>query len=63
MCVGRGGIELTLRRATIPGRVEVCGKIEDYLADILSRDGGILEIVALDRNWYKALKPSTCTSG
>lgn len=53
---GWDGVEITLRRAAISGRVEFDGKIKNHFADILDEDGDMVETVALDSRSYHALK-------
>lgn len=53
---GLAGVETTLRRAAISGRVEVDGHIENHFADVLDDNGDMVETVALDRHSYSALK-------
>jgi len=53
---GATAVDTVLRRAAISGRVEVGGKIEDHLADVLDDNGDIIETVALDARSYRALK-------
>jgi hypothetical protein len=53
---GSAGVELVMRRAAISGRVEVGGKLENHFADLLDKDGSMVETVALDAKSYGALK-------
>ena len=53
---GFAGVETTLRRAAIAGRVEVDGEIADHFADVMDTDHCIIETVALDAKSYRALK-------
>src|SRR6185312_2692572 len=53
---GFNGVEITLRRAAISGRVEVDGKIKNHFADVLDDSGSIIETIALDAASYRALK-------
>lgn len=50
------GVETTLRRAAISGRVEIGGEVVDHFADVLDANGDIVEVIALDRRSYSALK-------
>lgn len=50
------GVELTLRRAAISGRVSFNAPLEDHWADILDAGGDILTHVSLDHDSFKALK-------
>lgn len=53
---GFAGVEITLRRAAISGRVEVGGENKDHFADVIDKDGSMIETVALDAHSYRALK-------
>lgn len=53
---GYAAIDTILRRATISGRVEIGGKIENHFVDVLNNNGDIIETVALDRRSYASLK-------
>lgn len=54
---GRDGVDTTLRRAALAGRVEIGGKIENHFADILVDEAGTwTETVALDAASYRSLK-------
>ena len=53
---GWSGVEITLRRAAISGRVDIGGEIQDHFADVLDAEGLMIETVALDRRSYSALK-------
>lgn len=53
---GLPSVDTVLRRAAISGRVEIDGDIGDHFADVLDRDGDIIETVALDAASYRALK-------
>lgn len=53
---GRAGVEATLRRAWISGRVELGGVIANHFAEVLDDSGDIVATVALDRGSYSALK-------
>jgi hypothetical protein len=53
---GFAGVETTLRRAAIAGRVEVGAEIADHLADVMDADGSMIETLSLDRHSYAALK-------
>lgn len=53
---GRAAVDTTLRRASISGRVELEGEIQNHFADILDHKGNIVGTVALDAKSYSALK-------
>ena len=53
---GTAAVELALRRASICGRVEVDGEIENHFADLLDDEHDIVATVALDRDSYRVLK-------
>lgn len=53
---GEPYVNMILRRASMSGRVEVGGEIENHFADVLDDDGDMVETVALDRGSYGALK-------
>lgn len=53
---GWSAVETTLRRATISGRVETGGEINNHFADVMDVNGDIVETVSLDRRSYAALK-------
>lgn len=53
---GKGAVDMVLRRAVISGRVEVGGEIKSHFADVLDKNGGMIETVALDSKSYGSLK-------
>ncbi len=53
---GYAGLETTLRRAAVSGRVEVEGEIKDHFADLHDERGNLIATVALDSNSYRSLK-------
>lgn len=53
---GHAGVDTTLRRAAISGRVEIGGGEADWFADVLDDNGDIIETVSLDAKSYGALK-------
>ena len=53
---GVKAVRLTLNRASISGRVEVGGSIDNHLADVFAANGDMVETVALDKDSYRALK-------
>ena len=53
---GLQAVDTVLRRATVSGRVEVDGKIDNHFADVLDENGDLIGTVALDAKSYGALK-------
>lgn len=53
---GFPAVYMTLRRASISGRVEIGGEVVNHLADVLDDEGSLIETVALDAKSYGALK-------
>lgn len=53
---GASSVALVLNRASISGRVEIAGKVENHFADVLDENGDMVETVALDPKSYAALK-------
>jgi hypothetical protein len=54
----RNGLETTLRRAAISGKIEIGSNIElgDFFADLHDAEGSIVTHVNLDAKSFKALK-------
>lgn len=54
---GAPAVDTVLRRAQIAGKVEVgAAQLGDYFADVLDREGAMIENVALDQKSYRSLK-------
>lgn len=53
---GRQGVELTLRRASLSGRVGPVGETGDYWADLFDASGDMIETIGLDRTSWDSLK-------
>lgn len=53
---GWAAVHTVLRRASIAGRVEVNGVIQNHFADTLDDQGDLVETIALDAKSYSAIK-------
>src|SRR5258706_16051128 len=53
---GRNAVDTVLRRAQISGEVGPVGETGDLWADLMDRDGDLVETIALSRGAWNALK-------
>lgn len=53
---GRPAVQTVFNRASISGRVELEGKVNNHFADVLDAEGDMVATVALDAKSYAALK-------